>query len=281
MHQILGTIINGLVSIRVIRRINYLRKKLLNEVELSANTMFMFISIHRWMGIRMDLASLLFIITVGVFAFAFKSQVEEIAFTLQIVLDLIFFLSITIRFYGEFENYTTSSQKVYDYTQLPAEDLLVKKSDKQLENWPSKGKVEFQNCTMRYRKNLEPALRSMSISVEAGMKVGIVGRTGAGKSTILQTLFRLVELEEGRILIDGQDIRQVGLHKVRTNIGFIPQTPFLMRGTVRENLDPFENYTDEQVNSVLKQTQLYDYVQSLEGGLKATVTEQLFSAGQK
>ena len=92
---------------------------------------------------------------------------------------------------------------------------------------------------MKYREDLEPALRNLDITIESGMKIGIVGRTGAGKSSILQVLFRLTELNRGKIFIDGQDIKELGLHIVRQNIAFIPQTPFLLQGTIRENIDPF------------------------------------------
>jgi len=88
--------------------------------------------------------------------------------------------------------------------------------------------MEFNNVTMRYRRGLEPSIRDLSMHVQARMKVGIVGRTGAGKSSILQALFRLSELEEGSIIIDGVDVKDVGLHALRSNIAFIPQSPFLM-----------------------------------------------------
>lgn len=88
--------------------------------------------------------------------------------------------------------------------------------------------MEFKEVIMRYREGLEPSIQDLSFKVDAGMKVGIVGRTGAGKSSVLQTLFRLVEVEKGKIEIDGQDLSEIGLHKLRKNIAFIPQSPFLL-----------------------------------------------------
>jgi ABC-type multidrug transport system fused ATPase/permease subunit len=120
------------------------------------------------------------------------------------------------------------------------------------EKWPLKGEIIFTCVTMRYRDDLEPALKNVSFKVESGMKVGIVGRTGSGKSSILQVLFRLIKLEAGSIEIDNIDIRDVGLHLLRSNIGFIPQMPFLLQGTLYENLDPFNEHTIEEVEDALE-----------------------------
>lgn len=116
------------------------------------------------------------------------------------------------------------------------------------------------------------------------MKVGIVGRTGAGKSTILQVLFRLTECFEGRILIDGQDLKEIGLHKLRKSIAYIPQQPFLIQGTIRENIDPFQEFNDEAIISTLKEVKLWNHVENnCENGLSTILTESnsLFSMGQK
>ena len=113
---------------------------------------------------------------------------------------------------------------MYEYTKLESEDDLQKKVDKDLEKeqWPKAGKIDFNAITMKYRPELEPSVKQLSVNVESGMKVGIVGRTGSGKSSILQTLFRLSDTCEGVIKIDGVDIKSVGLHALRKNIAFIP-----------------------------------------------------------
>ena len=116
---------------------------------------------------------------------------------------------------------------------------------------------------MRYRDFLDPSVKQLSFKVNPRMKVGIVGRTGAGKSSILQTLFRLVDIEEGKIEIDGVDIRDVGLHLLRNNIAFIPQTPFLLQGTIRQNLDPFEERTDEGIWAILKEVNLHAHIHKM------------------
>ena len=136
---------------------------------------------------------------------------------------------------------------------------------------------------MRYREDLEPAVNDVSFEIEPGMKVGIVGRTGAGKSSILQSLFRLIDLSDGTVEIDGVNIKEVGLHTLRTKIGYIPQQPFLFSGTVTENLDPFHHRTDEEIISVLKKTYLWDYVSTLNGELDHQIYDPnlTFSQGGK
>lgn len=113
------------------------------------------------------------------------------------------------------------------------------------------------------------------------MKVGIVGRTGAGKSSILQALFRLVELSEGSITIDGQDIKELGLHLLRKGIAFIPQSPFLLQGTIRENIDPFNEMDDDTIWKVLEEVNLKKHVEDMDKKLDMTVSESnnLFSVG--
>lgn len=118
----------------------------------------------------------------------------------------------------------TSAQRIFNYTKLAQEDDHVKTGDPKRGEWPSKGQIEFDDVTMRYREFLDPAIKNLSFSVQSGMKVGIVGRTGSGKSSILQVLFRLVDIKEGegKITIDGIDAKSVGLHLLRQSIGFIP-----------------------------------------------------------
>lgn len=124
---------------------------------------------------------------------------------------------------------------------------LIEAAGEKVKAWPKEGTIEFNNASMRYRPTLEPSIKNLSFTVGAQMRVGIVGRTGAGKSSILQALFRLCDVCEGEILIDGVNIRSIGLHLLRKGIAYIPQSPFLMNGTIRKNLDPFNECTDEQV----------------------------------
>lgn len=184
-----------------------------------------------------------------------------------------------------------STARIKAYSDLPQEAALVQPHDRKLiENygWPSRGEVVFNNVHLKYRKDTEHVLRGLTFTVKPGEKIGCVGRTGAGKSSILQALFRMVEIDreavpDSFIKIDGEDILNIGLHTLRENISIIPQAPFVFMGSVRRNLDPLNKYTDEQIIRALEETNLWTYVNSLPKGLDTEISNSssIFSVGQK
>ncbi|EAR93277.2 ABC transporter C family protein (macronuclear) [Tetrahymena thermophila SB210] len=165
-----------------------------------------------------------------------------------------------------------------------SEEVRIK-YQKELQNWPQNGQIEFQNVFMRYSKETNPVLKGLSFKIQPGQKIGCVGRTGAGKSSVLQTLFRLTEPEEGSIIkIDGIDTSQLGLHTLRQRISIIPQIPFVFQGTIRRNLDPFNQYRDDQIWESLKMVELDYYVKNncLQGlYTDMSIASSVFSVGQK
>lgn len=202
--------------------------------------------------------------------------------SLQFSIEIAVNFSITVRFATEAENLMTSAQRTIEYARMESEDELEKPEDP--ENFPEIHDIYFSNMTMRYRAGLEPAIKNMTYKVKAGEKVGIIGRTGAGKSSILQAIFRLIEIDnDGKLIIGGVDTREIGLHTLRNNISYIPQSPFLMGSSIRDNLDPFGKYSDDEVWDVLAEVQLKEYVESLKNGLLTDVGEGslIFSVGQK
>lgn len=120
-------------------------------------------------------------------------------------------------------------------------------------DWPKSNTIEFDNVSMRYKKGLDLVLKGMSFKVGSNEKVGIVGRTGAGKSSILQALFRLIEVADGVVRVDGKDVSKLGLHTLRTKLSYIPQFPFLMDSNIRDNLDPFHEFSDEKIMKTLEE----------------------------
>ncbi|KAL4437733.1 hypothetical protein ABPG74_012408 [Tetrahymena malaccensis] len=191
---------------------------------------------------------------------------------------------------------TDSVMNSYERTSLlinqPSEAPLTNEFDKSLSRqqgkatqWPQKGQIEFKNVVMKYSSELNPVLKGLNFNVSHGQKIGCVGRTGAGKSSILQALFRLTEPESSsQIIVDGVDISKLGLHKLRQNISIIPQIPFVFGGTIRRNLDPLNEYTDEQIWEALKCVELDKYIlQKCKDGINTdmTVASSVFSVGQK
>ena len=126
------------------------------------------------------------------------------------------------------------------------------------EDWPSKGAIDFKKCNLRYRKDTELVLKDLTFDVQPGQKIGVVGRTGAGKSTMSVALSRLVELESGQILIDGEDIAKVGLNTLRSRITFISQDPCLFTGSLRYNVDPFNQFSDAKIENIAREAGLQD-----------------------
>ncbi|KAJ3104965.1 hypothetical protein HDU97_008713 [Phlyctochytrium planicorne] len=234
---------------------------------------------------------------------------STVGLVLSYALQLMGLLQWCFRQSAEVENLMTATERVVEYTQLESEfasdhekfmvGLSAKpavgnapshsKKPKDIEefsyladppippqeipkDWPSRGEIEFRNLTMVYPRSERPALNSVSLKIPAGTRIGIVGRTGAGKSSLLQALFRLVQ-HSGSILIDGIDTRCLTLTELRSKISIIPQDPFCFRGTLRFNIDPFSKFTDAELWNVLEKVRLKSVVEALPGKLDAEVTE--------
>ena len=168
-----------------------------------------------------------------------------------------------------FKRNCVEAQRVYNLHDVPQEK--IKGEAGKPENWPSKGSLEFKDVCLRYRPVCDRALNGISFRVEAGEKVGVVGRTGAGKSTLFMALTRIVELEQGSIEIDDQDISKVDLKALRDQITMIPQDPTLFSGPLRFNLDPFDEHSDERIFELIKKAGL-EYL--LEGKSKKELEDK-------
>ncbi|XP_047982065.1 ABC transporter C family member 3-like [Salvia hispanica] len=181
------------------------------------------------------------------------------------------------------ENKIISVERILQYTSLPSEPPLVIESNRPQSCWPTQGEVNIQDLQVRYAPHLPFVLRGLTCTFFGGKRTGIVGRTGSGKSTLIQTLFRIVEPTVGQILIDGINIAVIGLHDLRSKLSIIPQDPTMFEGTVRTNLDPLEEYTDEQIWEALDKCQLGDEVRKKPEKLDFAVSEngENWSVGQR
>jgi len=155
--------------------------------------------------------------------------------------------------------------------------------DPKEEKWLKRGDVEFKELTLAYAPGLPNVLRGVNLTIKAGERVGVCGRTGAGKSSLAAALFNLVESWDGDILLDGVDVKPIGLHALRSQLTIIPQDPVLFNRSLRDNLDPAGAVSDERIWRALEQSQMAEVIKGLQGGLEHTVEEggANFSVGQR
>ncbi|XP_057980420.1 putative ABC transporter C family member 15 [Malania oleifera] len=181
------------------------------------------------------------------------------------------------------ENKMISVERILQYSKIASEAPLVIEDCRPPSNWPEIGSISFKNLQIRYAEYLPPVLKNITCTLPGRKKVGVVGRTGSGKSTLIQAIFRIVEANEGRIIIDDVDISKIGLHDLRSRLSIIPQDPTMFEGTIRGNLDPLEQYSDQQIWEALDKSQLGDLVRAKEDKLDCTVVEngENWSMGQR
>jgi ABC-type multidrug transport system fused ATPase/permease subunit len=245
----------------------------------------------RWFAISLDILSFMLLTTATFAAVVFHHQqwLRIDPSTLGLALTLLIQMANTnfpwmIRQSAEVTNQMVSVERILEFCRLEAEPPLQKDSDKMLdEAWPG-GNIDVNNLSVRYRPGLPLALDNISFRLEGGSKVGIVGRTGSGKSSLVQALFRVLEADEGTISIDGVDITTVGLHRLRKRISVIPQAPTLFSGcTIRENLDLFGVHTDAEITRAIEDSHLKELVDALPSGINSLVSEggSNFSVGQR
>ena len=184
-------------------------------------------------------------------------SVNVIGLALVNALQLTGLLQLSVRYAADSENYMTSVERILAFLDTPSEKDASISSDPKRGEWPTVGSLEIKNLSLRYRPELDLVLRSVSINIPGGHKVGICGRTGSGKSSLMLALFRIVEPEAGsQIWIDGVDVLSIGLSTLRNSLTIIPQDPVMFSGTLRYNLDPFSEFSDEDIWTALDRAQL-------------------------
>mmetsp|Transcript_3038 Transcript_3038/g.8791 ORF Transcript_3038/g.8791 Transcript_3038/m.8791 type:complete len:1373 (-) Transcript_3038:1207-5325(-) len=288
MFAMLGEALGGVATMRANGATDYFRTKFENAHNAHTRAFFSFIASSRWVGFRMDAIMTLFISCATFLAVIFNTQgllsVDPaiLGLALTMLLQLSGLFQWAVRQSAEVVNLMVSVERVSEYGDLPPEAALTCPEDDP--GWPRQGSIEVKDLSVRYRSKLPLSLKNVSFKIESGQRIGVVGRTGSGKSTLIQALFRLLEAEEGKIVIDGVDIAGLGLHKLRTSMSVIPQTPTLFSGcTIRENLDPFDQYGDRDIRSALLDASMVDAIEEQAEGLDSIVAEggSNFSCGQR
>ncbi|KAJ9492575.1 hypothetical protein VN97_g667 [Penicillium thymicola] len=261
-----GEAITGIACIRAYGVENQFRRTIRDSIDVMNGAYFLTFSNQRWLSVRLDAVATLLVFVVGVLVVTSRFNVSPSisGLVLSYILAIAQMLQFTVRQLAEVENNMNATERVHHYgTELEEEAPLHKVEVPA--SWPEKGHIEFSSVEMRYRAGLPLVLQGLTMDVRGGERIGIVGRTGAGKSSIMSALFRLTELSGGSIKIDDLDISTVGLHDLRSRLAIIPQDPALFKGTIRSNLDPFNEHNDLELWSALRKAYLIDQEQALEG----------------
>lgn len=261
--------VSGTSSIRAYGLQDHFIKGLKLSVDEMNSAYFLTFSNQRWLSIRLDAIGNLLVFTTGILVVTSRFDVSPSisGLVLSYILAIVQMIQYTVRQLAEVENAMNSTERLHYYgTELEEEPPLRLTSVPP--SWPQNGGIVFSEVQMRYREGLPLVLHGLNLTVAGGERIGVVGRTGAGKSSIMSVLFRLVELTGGRISIDGIDISTVGVKDLRTRLAIIPQDPTLFRGTIRSNLDPFNEHSDLELWSALRQSDLVDSNSTLEDGSK-------------
>lgn len=300
LYSHFGETLDGVMTIRAygdVPRATYVNDVCTDRLN---KTTYASTSANRWVAVRLESLGtvLIFGATIlAMFAPPGKLSASVTGLALSYVMQILGAMTWSVRQFTESESQMSAMERISEYSEPPfaqeeegglegflkeqqnssrgvmsvtSKGLVSKEKLKQLSHglrqhrsrWPKKGEVVFENVEMRYRKDLPPALKSVSFAIAPGEHVGIVGRTGAGKSSAIQCLFRLFELEKGRIIIDGVDISKLRLFNLRSSLGIIPQEPICFSGTIRSNLDMFNEHDEASVQNALRLCGLQETMES-------------------
>ena len=258
IFQQFGETLGGMTTIRAYGEERRFIRDNLAKINSQSRPFIFLWACNRWLAFRADALGNLVSFCAGVAIIFYLGKIDAGAAGISLSYAMGFTENVLwlVRLYAMNEQNMNSMERVKEYLDVEQEADAVVEDNRPADQWPEKGAVEFVDYTTRYREELEPVLRNISIRIGAKEKVGIVGRTGAGKSSLALAIFRALEAESGKILIDDVDIGKIGLQDLRENITIVPQDPTLFQGTIRSNLDPFDQYTDVQLFDALRRVQL-------------------------
>ncbi|KAJ3631839.1 hypothetical protein MTP99_012945 [Tenebrio molitor] len=277
----LAASIQGLTTIKAMNAQRIVLDEFHSHQNYHTSAFYLFRNIFFSFGFWIDIMCLLY---TGIVTFSFfllgENNVGDVGLAITLSTVLGGMIQLGMKSWGELDSYITSVERVVEYTKLPLEENTGTFAPP--ESWPENGNIIFNRVSLRYSPENPLVLKRISFEVKPGEKIGIVGRTGAGKTSIISALFRLFEFE-GSIIIDGVDTKSVQLNALRSKISIIPQEPVLFLGTLRKNLDPFNEFTDFQLWHALEEVQLKPAVSKLYSGLDSEVSEggSNFSVGQR
>ncbi|GMI69433.1 multidrug resistance-associated protein 4, ATP-binding cassette C4 [Hibiscus trionum] len=278
--------ISGVMTIRAFRKEDRFCQENVNRVNSSLRMDFHNNGSNEWLGFRLELIGSIVLCLSTMFMIFLPSSIvrpENVGLSLSYGLSLNAVMFWALYMSCFVENRMVSVERIKQFSSIQPEAAWHIQDRLPPPNWPAHGNVELKDLQVRYRPSTPLVLKGISLSINGGEKIGVVGRTGSGKSTLIQVFFRLVEPTAGKIIIDGIDICMLGLHDLRSRFGIIPQEPVLFEGTVRSNIDPVGQFSDEEIWKSLERCQLKDVVASKPDKLDSLVVDSgdNWSMGQR
>ncbi|XP_052108530.1 ABC transporter C family member 13 isoform X2 [Arachis duranensis] len=280
--------LDGTSTIRAFKSEDFFFAKFIEHITLYQKTSYTETVASLWLSLRLQLLGAFIISFIALMAVVGSHRSLPINFgtpglvglALSYAAPIVSLLGSFLTSFTETEKEMVSVERALQYMDIPQEEqggCLNVNPD-----WPNLGVIEFQNVTLKYMPSLAPAICNLSFTIAGGTQVGIIGRTGAGKSSVLNALFRLTPIYSGSILVDGMDIKNVPVRELRTHLAIVPQSPFLFNGSLRENLDPFKMSDDLKIWDALEKCHVKEEVEEA-GGLDILVKEGgiSFSVGQR
>ncbi|KAL5020060.1 hypothetical protein ScPMuIL_002952 [Solemya velum] len=253
--------ISGASVIRAFRSVDRFVDESRIRVDKNCTFFFAANTAARWISVRLETLGALLIFVAAIFAMITPDlNGAEVGLSVTYAMQITIAMNLVVQSVSDMEMNIVSAERVEEYTELKSEAEWIYPGHRPLPHWPFSGTVEFKNYITRYRPGLDLVLRGIKCTISNGEKVGIVGRTGAGKSSLTLSLFRLIEPAGGEILIDGTNITNMGLHDLRSKITILPQDPVIFSGSLRMNLDPLENYSDSELWKVLETAHLMPFI---------------------
>jgi len=278
--------LTGLAVIRAFEKEKAFENRTIERIDANHKAVFNGEMLQLWLSFRLDFVSSILVFITAIFAVVERTSISPSAFGLAIsnsFQQLVFFTWV-VRGFAEINSQISCIERINLYARkTPVEAAAhIKETEPPLE-WPVHGSVEITDLVLRYSPKLEPVLKGISVKIMGGEKIGVVGRTGSGKTTLLMSIFRLTEPDSGKIVIDGLDICKMGLTDLRKRIAIIPQEPVLFKGTIRSNLDPFNQYSDKELWNAIDCANLKEDIEAMPMKLETPVLENgsNYSLGQK